>query len=87
MDPKYEHNYCCAAGGGVINCGPPWKLARLKSIKIKAEQMQKTGAGLCITPCHNCHHGVGDVIEHYKLDMKTSFIIELLVKQMKMPEA
>ena len=71
----------------MINCGAPWKMARLKSIKIKADQMRKTGASLCITPCHNCHHGVSDVIEHYGLDMKTSFIIEMLVKQMKMPEA
>ncbi len=22
MDPRLEHNYCCAAGGGIINCGP-----------------------------------------------------------------
>ena len=51
-----------------------------------AEQLKRTGASLCITPCHNCHHGVGDVIGHYNIDMRTSFIIDMLVKQMKMPE-
>ncbi len=86
MSPNHEHNYCCAAGGGVINCGPPWKLSRLKSIKVKAQQLGRTGASLCITPCHNCHHGIEDIIGHYQLHMRTSFILELLVKQMKMPE-
>ena len=87
MAPRNEHNYCCAAGGGVINCGAPWKKSRLKSIKIKADQLRATESSLCITPCHNCHHGVEDVIDYYKLGMKTSFIIELLVKHMEMPEA
>jgi Fe-S oxidoreductase len=86
MSPRYEHNYCCAAGGGVINCGPPWKLSRMKSIKVKADQMAATGAHRIITPCHNCHSGIEDVIGHYKLDMHVSFIIELLVEAMEKPE-
>ncbi|MFH1809375.1 MAG: (Fe-S)-binding protein [Pseudomonadota bacterium] len=85
MDPRYEHNYCCAAGGGVINCGPPWKLSRMKSIRVKAEQMADTGAKLIITPCHNCHSGIEDIIHHYKLGMKISFISELLVKAIERP--
>jgi len=80
MDPRYEHNYCCAAGGGVINCGPPWKLSRMKSIKVKAEQMAATKAHIIITPCHNCHSGIEDIIGHYKLGMHVTFINELLVK-------
>lgn len=80
MDPRFEHNYCCAAGGGVINCGPPWKLSRMKSIKCKAEQMEATKAHLIITPCHNCHSGIEDIIGYYKLGMHVKFINELLVK-------
>jgi Fe-S oxidoreductase len=86
MEPRFEHNYCCAAGGGVINCGPPWKLSRMKSIRVKAEQMEATGAHLCITPCHNCHSGIEDIIGHYKLDMHVSFINELLIKVIDLPE-
>jgi Fe-S oxidoreductase len=86
-DPRYEHNYCCAAGGGVINCGPPWKLSRMKSIKVKAEQFAETGAHTVITPCHNCHSGIEDLIGHYKLGMHVSFISELLVKAIELPEA
>jgi len=87
VDPRYEHNYCCAAGGGVINCGPPWKLSRMKSIRVKAEQFAATGAHLIVTPCHNCHSGIEDIIGHYKLPMHVVFISELLVKHMERPEA
>jgi len=80
MDPRYEQDYCCAAGGGIINCGPPWKLSRMKSTRVKAEQMEATGAGLGITPCHNCHSGIEDIIGHYELPMHVSFILELLIK-------
>jgi len=86
MDPHFEHNYCCAAGGGIINCGPPWKLSRMKSIRVKAEQLAATGAHTVVTPCHNCHSGVEDVIGHYKLGMHTTFIIELLLRAMEKPE-
>ncbi len=87
VDPRYEHNYCCAAGGGVINCGPPWKLSRMKSIAVKAEQFAATGAHTIVTPCHNCHSGIEDIIDHYKLGMHVTFISELLVKAMEKPQA
>ena len=87
VSPRFEHNYCCAAGGGVINCGPPWKLSRLKSNRVKAEQLAATDAHLVVTPCHNCHSGIEDIIGFYKLDAHVSFISELLVKTIEMPEA
>jgi Fe-S oxidoreductase len=52
----------------------------MKSIKCKAEQMEATKAHLIITPCHNCHSGIEDIIGYYKLGMHVKFINELLVK-------
>ena len=86
MEPRNEHNYCCAAGGGIINCGPPWKLSRMKSIRVKAEQLKATGAHICITPCHNCHSGIEDIIKHYELGMHISFVSEILMKVIDLPE-
>jgi Fe-S oxidoreductase len=86
MSPRFEHNYCCAAGGGAINCGPPWKRSRMRSIKVKAEQLEKTGAEVIITPCHNCHSGLEDVIGFYELGMHVKFISEILVDAMEIPE-
>ncbi len=86
MYPNREHNYCCCAGGGVINCGPPWKKKRVESNKIKAEQMAATGAKIVITPCHNCHSGIEDIIHYYKLPMKNVFLIDLLMECIEIPE-
>ncbi len=87
MSPNKEHNYCCAAGGGVINCGPPWKLKRMEGNRVKAEQMKATGARVVITPCHNCHSGIEDIIGYYKLGMHTKFISDILVDAIEVPES
>jgi Fe-S oxidoreductase len=86
VSPRFEHNYCCGAGGGVINCGPPWKTARVKANSVKAEQLKATGAKIIITPCHNCHSGIEDIINYYKLGMHVRFFSEILVSVMEIPE-
>jgi Fe-S oxidoreductase len=84
--PGYEHNYCCGSGGGVINCGPPWKPSRLKGNRVKAEQFEATGAKILITPCHNCHSGLEDIVHKYKLGMQVKFLSEIIVTAMEIPE-
>lgn len=86
VNPRYEHNFCCAAGGGVINCGPPWKITRMEGNRVKAEQLKATGAHYVVTPCHNCHSGIEDVISYYKLGMHVKFFSEILVETMEIPE-
>ncbi|MEW6443806.1 MAG: (Fe-S)-binding protein [bacterium] len=86
VSPRFEHNYCCMAGGGTINCGPPWKKSRMLSNRVKAEQLAATGADIVITPCHNCHSGIEDIIGYYKLGMHTKFISDILVEAMEIPE-
>ena len=87
MTPNREHNYCCAAGGGVINCGPPFKNSRVESNRVKAEQLQATGVKVCIAPCHNCHGGLEDIIHKYKLDMQLKFLGEIIYDCMEKPNA
>ncbi|MCD6161530.1 MAG: (Fe-S)-binding protein [candidate division Zixibacteria bacterium] len=86
VDPRFEHNYCCMAGGGTINCGPPWKPSRMVSNRVKAEQFEATGASIICTPCHNCHSGIEDIIGYYKLGMHVKFISEILVEIMEIPD-
>ena len=86
VSPRFEHNYCCVAGGGIINCGPPWKRSRMKSAKIKADQFEATGAQYIVTPCHNCHSGIEDIVGEYKLGMHVKFIAEILMETMEIPE-
>jgi Fe-S oxidoreductase len=86
VSPRFEHNYCCVAGGGIINCGPLWKKSRMKSAKIKADQFAATGAEIIVTPCHNCHSGIEDIVGEYKLGMHVKFIAEILMETMEIPE-
>lgn len=87
MEPHGEHNYCCAAGGGVINCGPPFKNVRLTGNRVKADQLRATGVTTVIAPCHNCHGGLEDIINHYGLGMHLKFLGDLIYECMEKPEA
>jgi Fe-S oxidoreductase len=89
MTPNREHNYCCGAGGGVINCGPPFKDQRVESSKIKAEQLfaaKAEGAEIVIAPCHNCHGGLEDIIHHYGVDMELKFLGDIISELVELPE-
>jgi Fe-S oxidoreductase len=88
MHPNREHNYCCCAGGGVINAGPPYKMTRIKGNRIKAEQLFATkarGAKVIIAPCHNCHGGIEDINHHFGLDMELHFLGDIIYKIMEKP--
>ena len=86
MTPNREHNYCCCAGGGVINCGPPFKNTRMDGNRVKAEQLKNTGVSHVVIPCHNCHGGLEDIIGHYKLGMHGMFIGDIIYELMEKPE-
>ncbi len=89
MTPNREHNYCCGAGGGVINCGPPYKNERMANTKIKAEQLfaaKAKGAEVVIAPCHNCHGGLEDIIHHYGVDMELKFFGDIIYELLDLPK-
>ena len=79
VHPGHGHNYCCNAGGGLINCGPPWTATRVVGNRVKAEQLAETGADYVVTPCHNCHSGIEQIIKGHKLSLHVLFISEILV--------
>jgi Fe-S oxidoreductase len=88
MHPNREHNYCCAAGGGVINCGPPYKKARMEGNRVKAEQLfdaKSRGAEILIAPCHNCHSGLHDLIHHYEIGLEIKFFGDIIYECMQKP--
>jgi len=90
MYPNREHNYCCAAGGGVINCGPPFKKQRVESNRVKAEQLfaaKAKGAKVLIAPCHNCHSGLEDINHHYGIGLEIKFFSDIIYETMKKPQA
>ncbi|SPF44056.1 conserved hypothetical protein [Syntrophobacter sp. SbD1] len=88
MEPNREHNYCCSAGGGVINCGAPYKIKRVEGNSIKADQMKAVaakGAQVVIAPCHNCHGGLEDIHESYGVHMEIKFLSDIIYEVMEKP--
>lgn len=80
-----EHNLCCTAGGGVINCGPPFKNVRVAGSKSKADELRATGVKTIIAPCHNCHGGLEDTVHSYKLGMEIKFLGDIIYECMVKP--
>ncbi len=88
MHPNRELNFCCSAGGGVINCGPPWKMKRVNGNKVKANQLfeaKSRGAETCVAPCHNCHGGLEDIIHHNEIGMDLKFLGDIIYEVMEKP--
>ncbi|MFC1555435.1 response regulator, partial [candidate division KSB1 bacterium] len=67
----------CTGGGGAMSMSE-YTPRRLKSAKIKADQLTATGAKFVVTSCHNCVDGLADLIKHYKLDMKVIQLVNLV---------
>jgi len=77
MYPNRAENYCCTGGGGAMSMSE-YTSRRLKSAKVKADQLKETGASVVVTSCHNCVDGLTDLIRHYKLDMKVTQLVNLV---------
>ncbi len=85
MYPNRAENFCCTGGGGAMSMAE-YTPRRLKSGKIKAEQLAATGAKWVVTSCHNCVDGLTDLIRHYKLDMKVTQLVNLVANAVVVPE-
>ncbi len=69
-------SYCCGGGGGLVAMGE--KDFRMKSGKVKADQMKETGARVCVTACENCHTQLSDLNEHYKVGHEVLFLSSMV---------
>jgi CheY-like chemotaxis protein len=85
MYPNRAENYCCTGGGGAMSMSE-YTPRRLKSAKIKADQLQATGAKTVVTSCHNCVDGLSDLIKHYKLGMEVTQLVNLCANALVIPE-
>lgn len=85
MYPNRNENYCCTGGGGAMSMSE-YTPRRLKSAKIKAEQLKATGAEVVVTSCHNCVDGLNDLIKHYKLNMEVTQLVDLVAEALIIEE-
>lgn len=77
MTPNREQNFCCGGGGGQLTMGSYAK-RRLGAARVKAEQIEATGAKVVAAPCHNCIDQLSDVSKEYGLGVKVTTICELV---------
>ncbi len=75
-DPRY--NWCCGGGGGLVAMGEDTLDFRMKSARVKVEQVNATGAKILATACENCHAQLNDLNKHYKMGMEVKFLSSLI---------
>ena len=76
LTPNREHNWCCGGGGGLVAVGE--KDFRMKSAKVKADQVRAVKPAVLATACENCHSQLKDLNEHYKLEASVDFLSSLV---------
>ncbi|MDH3255770.1 MAG: (Fe-S)-binding protein [Acidobacteriota bacterium] len=81
MAPSKGKSFCCGAGAGLV-ANEEWKDTRLKAGGPKAEQITETGARVVVTSCDNCRHQIGDLSEHYGLDVEVRSLAEVAARAM-----
>jgi CheY-like chemotaxis protein len=77
MHPNRAENYCCTGGGGAMSMSE-YTPRRLRSARVKADQLKATGAEVVVTSCHNCVDGLTDLIRHYELGMQVTQLVNLV---------
>lgn len=78
MTPTREENWCCGGGGGLVAIGEDE--FRMKSSRVKANQMAAAGASVVITACENCHTQLCDITSHYGLNLRVEFLSKLVAE-------
>lgn len=77
MTPNKSDNFCCGGGGGQLALSE-YNDRRMKSGKIKADQISATNAKIVITPCHNCIDQLLMLNQEYKLGIKIKSTAEIV---------
>jgi Fe-S oxidoreductase len=78
MSPDPRYNWCCGGGGGLVALGEDNLDFRMKSAKVKVDQVTATGAVILATACENCHTQLSDLNNHYKMGVEVRFLSSLV---------
>jgi [DsrC]-trisulfide reductase subunit K len=78
MTPDVRYNWCCGGGGGLVALGEDNLDFRMKSAKVKVDQVKKTGAKILATACENCHSQLSDLNKHYNMGVEVRFLSSMI---------
>ena len=78
MTPEPKYNWCCGGGGGLVALGEETLDFRMKSSRVKVDQVKETGATILATACENCHTQLSNLNDHYKMEMQVEFLSSMI---------
>jgi [DsrC]-trisulfide reductase subunit K len=78
MSPDPKYNWCCGGGGGLVALGEETLDFRMKSSRVKADQIKVTGATTLVTACENCHTQLSNLNDHYHLGTNVKFLSSMV---------
>lgn len=78
MTQDVRYNWCCGGGGGLVALGEETLDFRMKSSRVKVDQVKETGAKILATACENCHTQLGNLNDHYKMGVDVQFLSSMV---------
>ena len=78
MTDDVRYNWCCGGGGGLVALGEDTLDFRIKSSKVKVDQVKATGAKILSTACENCHTQLSNLNEHYDMEVDVQFLTSMV---------
>ena len=82
MQPNGRRNYCCGGGGGLVIADDLETFRNEVIGKVKAEQIQASGAEIVCAPCANCKKMLRELVSHYRLPVSVVGIHDLVAKSL-----
>lgn len=80
MSPEPKYNWCCGGGGGLVALGEETLDFRMKSSRVKADQVKETGAEILVTACENCHTQLSNLNDHFKMGVTVQFLSSMVAE-------
>ncbi len=84
MIPNRAEALCCGGGGGLVALAE-YTERRLAAGRPKAEQIRQSGARIVVAACENCRLQIGDLNQHYGLNVHITALTDLVVRAMRLP--
>ena len=84
---KPQYNWCCGGGGGLVALGEETLDFRMKSARVKVDQINASGAGIVATACENCHAQLDNLKDHYRLGIEVKFLSSMVAEALLPPQS
>lgn len=78
MTDDVKYNWCCGGGGGLVALGDETLDFRMKSSRVKVDQVNETGAKILATACENCHTQLSNLNDHYQMGVEVRFLSSMI---------